>query len=611
MRDTQGVAGRPAAPTAGPTSKLEYIKKYHTERLGSYPPREQGRKRRKRQRHAGGEDGLRLSHAFDEIDVRLPGRPSDQTTTAFEAARLGVLSAATAERPYQCSSSSPVEGISDPEDERDPGVVVVGPDGQNVDLSELQSTRVRAILRDQEDRQDKSERMSEPFGGSCTLEVRQRGAVVRGDVAREERRQKEGFAAMDIPAEASSRTGPREAGVSRVSTEAGLRLPGPCEYVARTTVQSGSRFSERTLVGLSRVSRSASRMAQVENFGQRTATQPLSGCQRPDCVREARNSPEHRASGASTADRDLSPCRRQPRPGAKELGRLDSASARNCASSVRARSPPPVLSSTPPGARPTEKTEGGSSDGEPGTDFSPVRRGLQRSSGKQLPSSEPLKLIRNCREEEGGQSAATQDKRGATWPQECKRTDRDPDLERTAPAKNETNKLSGQVVYRDRRGRIIEEVEWLELQNKGRTRAKERGAAPELEWGRGLVQKEAREKKAQEEEKIALQPLAQYDIDADYDKKLQKTRRWEDPLKQMPGDRLVHAAAQAGDYGKNPNTNGPVCPFDAPRNRFGVLPGYRWDGVVRGNGYEDRRLKAINRKKMEEHLAHLNNVADM
>ncbi|PFH37671.1 hypothetical protein BESB_000130 [Besnoitia besnoiti] len=168
-----------------------------------------------------------------------------------------------------------------------------------------------------------------------------------------------------------------------------------------------------------------------------------------------------------------------------------------------------------------------------------------------------------------------------------------------------------QVVYRDKQGRIITEAEWLELQEgRGKKRKKERSPAPELEWGRGLVQKEAREKKAQEDAKLAQEPLTRYEIDDDFDRNLQDRTRWEDPVNRVPQKASEHATPWIAPE-QPKKTKRPKCPHDAPRNRFGILPGYRWDGVVRGNGYEDRRLKAINRKKMEAHLAHMNNVADM
>ena len=43
----------------------------------------------------------------------------------------------------------------------------------------------------------------------------------------------------------------------------------------------------------------------------------------------------------------------------------------------------------------------------------------------------------------------------------------------------------------------------------------------------------------------------------------------------------------------------PVCPHAAPPNRFGIKPGYRWDGKVRGNGYEMKFMEGRNFSKLD------------
>jgi len=41
---------------------------------------------------------------------------------------------------------------------------------------------------------------------------------------------------------------------------------------------------------------------------------------------------------------------------------------------------------------------------------------------------------------------------------------------------------------------------------------------------------------------------------------------------------------------------GKRCKFQSPANRFMIKAGYRWDGVDRGNGYEQRYIETKNQQ---------------
>ena len=56
-----------------------------------------------------------------------------------------------------------------------------------------------------------------------------------------------------------------------------------------------------------------------------------------------------------------------------------------------------------------------------------------------------------------------------------------------------------------------------------------------------------------------------------------------------------------------PKYRGPL----PPPNRFNILPGYRWDGINRGNGFESRRLIRMNFTKMRKQQAYQWSVADL
>lgn len=97
-------------------------------------------------------------------------------------------------------------------------------------------------------------------------------------------------------------------------------------------------------------------------------------------------------------------------------------------------------------------------------------------------------------------------------------------------------------------------------------------------WTKGIANSKRIQERGKYEETVSSQPFARYDYDQEYDMKLRNAERYEDPMKQKN--------ECSGDSTK------PICPFQAPENRFGLKPGYRWDGIVRGNGYEEAWLTA-------------------
>ncbi|KEP62023.1 UNVERIFIED_CONTAM: hypothetical protein HHA_264130 [Hammondia hammondi] len=641
-------------------SKLDYLKKYMAKGgsdIGGAP----GKKKKSKGPGASEgsrETGFRLNDALEEVDVRVPARRRPGGSLAFNAAQFRrVLRPTVAANgkayAYQLEEGFDSEGSDQHQDEED--IVVVDADGRNVALNELQAKRVHAIVRDQEARE-----MGLP---------RDSGARGRGVLNRAERRREDAGASRHEDSEAWDDKGAsRKKPASDVSEEVGNE-----KGLGESASSTGSGIKQENDIDLA-VFNAPFESREKPRVEDKDPNERLDGGEeRPDLSPPRRRGNAGGSSGGRerSTERARQGERRSPERGTRAALSLASGKLHANALSTEGQavkrerkdlSPPrrrPPASDglsvgrkredlSPPRRRGTSREEGNS--GSPGV-VARLRQGDDLSSPRRRPTSSVTSETRlksrsperrtdrdlsPPRRRDGGTGNEKSgrendsDKRGR---EEVQRRSESRGSKSTGLLTLDDYRASGvgtekepslltkdklarevvrQVVYRDRQGRIITEEEWLELQDqkRGKRRKKERSPPPELEWGKGLVQKEAREKQAQEDAKIAQQPLTRYDIDEEYDRNLQDRARWEDPMNLVPqkaNESRTTPAVPEQSKGKEH----PKCPHDAPRNRFGILPGYRWDGVVRGNGYEDRRLKAINRKNLETRMAHMNNVADM
>ncbi|KLO19296.1 hypothetical protein SCHPADRAFT_935375 [Schizopora paradoxa] len=149
----------------------------------------------------------------------------------------------------------------------------------------------------------------------------------------------------------------------------------------------------------------------------------------------------------------------------------------------------------------------------------------------------------------------------------------------------EAARQAQETVYRDATGRRIDtKAERAEAARK--KREKEEAEAKKMEWGKGLVQIGEADRRKAELEKERRRGLAVYADDKDLNNELKAQERWNDPA-------AAFLSKKTSKGPRKPEYTGPP----PPPNRFGIKPGYRWDGVDRGNGFEKKLFQKVNERK--------------
>lgn len=166
-----------------------------------------------------------------------------------------------------------------------------------------------------------------------------------------------------------------------------------------------------------------------------------------------------------------------------------------------------------------------------------------------------------------------------------------------------------ETIYRDATGRRIDialrraEVRTAELE-------KLRKEKQEREQAMGDVQRQQKEQAKQDLDDAKFMTLARGADDEELNERQKEELRWEDPMAQYMAEKRAEVEAeQARQNPRRRVDDGQVVKVKrkeyqgaAAPNRYGIRPGWRWDGVDRGNGFEKEWFQARGRKTRNENL---------
>ncbi|KAF9468035.1 Pre-mRNA-splicing factor of RES complex-domain-containing protein [Collybia nuda] len=212
--------------------------------------------------------------------------------------------------------------------------------------------------------------------------------------------------------------------------------------------------------------------------------------------------------------------------------------------------------------------------GEEGSGWATLREGVKQESP--LPEDEQPVVVDGAPSQEaftGGLMSASQLRKAL------------PQVQVNTDVTEEEISRAQETVYRDATGRKID-TKAARAEAARLKREREEKEAQKMEWGKGLVQKEEQEKQRLELEKQKGRTFARYADDADLNEELKAKEIWNDPAAAF-----LTKKKEKGP--RKPQYTGPP----PPPNRFGIRPGYRWDGVDRGNGFEKKLFQSKNEKK--------------
>ncbi|XP_059912885.1 BUD13 homolog [Gadus macrocephalus] len=166
----------------------------------------------------------------------------------------------------------------------------------------------------------------------------------------------------------------------------------------------------------------------------------------------------------------------------------------------------------------------------------------------------------------------------------------------------EEDSRNAQTVFRDKSGKRRD----LETEREEKKRVDAEIAAKAekyAKWGKGLAQGQMYEQKIADAMVEVNKPMARQRDDEDLDRMLREQQRDGDPMAAM----LRRKKERTAKVKERPRYKGPP----PPPNRFNLHPGYRWDGVDRSNGFEQKRYSRQADKSALQDEAYKWSVEDM
>ena len=171
---------------------------------------------------------------------------------------------------------------------------------------------------------------------------------------------------------------------------------------------------------------------------------------------------------------------------------------------------------------------------------------------------------------------------------------------RRMEAEEDGNSKRGETIYRDASGRVV---------NVAMARAEARAKADEealkeverKQALRGDVQTRQQEERRERLDEMKTSGVGRGAGDEGMNEEMRQVERWGDPMKGLLASKAEkkEAVGVATGNSRKKTYKGPSEP-----NRYGILPGYRWDGVDRGNGFERKWFAARNERESRKALSY-------